>query len=738
MTEMSGSLRRVPAEPALATLGLLALTWSYASVLWHVTDVVGGRTAFVGVVIASLALAALVGRYVDVRVAFVLTIGLLILGSVAYLATLPRSQLELLTGERILKDTIALLTGLSILRLVGAGIWAIAVVPGPVFLSWYLAIRRRYVAAAAAGSVALGLVVLTGDASGTTTIVGVAGATTAVAADTFDRHGAGTTQVDVLTALVAAMVVFSATLSVVPGAAGSPILPNRGSPTVEGSIVDAQDRVEIVGSIRLSPKVRFTIESPQSDYWRTAVYDRYTSDGWVRTGNTRPYDGQLRGPPGPADRLEQVVTAEDEVAVLPAAAEPVRLDGEVTDRTVVTPQGTIKPTTTLEAGDTYTVTSRVPNATSDRLRAAGTDYPSQVTDQYLQLPDSTTDRVRERAESVAGDEITPYDKAVAIEEYLESEKEYSLSVPAPSGDIADQFLFEMDAGYCTYYATTMVVMLRSQGIPARFVTGYTAGEQVGNDSYVVRGLDSHAWVEVYFPDVGWVRFDPTPGGPRQTAESARLTEARQSGEENVDLTTSNATAAPVPDGNSGTEIAPSPTTESSSPAGNQSAVNGTLGPAQNPEMGVVTSMGTEDSGPLPGLPSWRALSVGFVGLLGIAAGAHRTGKLTRMRQLLAIQRQRRSGDPDIDVSRAHRRLSVLLEREYRARDPGETPRAYHQSLVDAGLLVEDSRRRDARRLLELYERAQYGPGVTPVEADEAVTTADRLVRSATPILRRFG
>lgn len=72
----------------------------------------------------------------------------------------------------------------------------------------------------------------------------------------------------------------------------------------------------------------------------------------------------------------------------------------------------------------------------------------------------------------------------------------------------------MDAGYCTYYATTMVTMLRSQGVPARFVVGYTTGEQVGDDRYRVRGLNSHAWVQVYFPDVGWVRFDPTPAGPR--------------------------------------------------------------------------------------------------------------------------------------------------------------------------------------------------------------------------------
>jgi hypothetical protein len=80
----------------------------------------------------------------------------------------------------------------------------------------------------------------------------------------------------------------------------------------------------------------------------------------------------------------------------------------------------------------------------------------------------------------------------------------------------------MERGYCTYFATTMVAMLRSQGVPARFAVGYTPGEQVGEDRWLARGLDSHAWVEVYFSDVGWVRFDPTPAEPRREAERRQL------------------------------------------------------------------------------------------------------------------------------------------------------------------------------------------------------------------------
>ncbi|WP_148417044.1 transglutaminase-like domain-containing protein, partial [Haloferax sp. KTX1] len=85
--------------------------------------------------------------------------------------------------------------------------------------------------------------------------------------------------------------------------------------------------------------------------------------------------------------------------------------------------------------------------------------------------------------------------------------------------------FEMDEGYCVYFATTMVTMLRTQGIPARMTVGYTSGQRIDENQWVVRGLNSHAWVEVYFPDQGWVQFDPTPSGPREAVRQQRIEEA---------------------------------------------------------------------------------------------------------------------------------------------------------------------------------------------------------------------
>jgi len=728
-----GPLARVDGSRAVAVAGLAALTWAYVSVLWGVTDVVGGSLRFAVAVAVALGLAAVVGRFVGPRVAVGVASVLVSVGFAGYLLTLPTGQLQLLTPNRIVNDTVALLTGLSILRLVGAGTWATAIVPGPLFLSWYLAVRRRYGLAAGAGGVALLLVILTGDADGATALVGVVGATLAAAASTADRHGTGLRQADVLTVVLATMIVAAATLSVVPGAATSPVLPDRDSPTVEASLVEADDSVDIVGSIRLSPSVRFTVESRSASYWQTASYDRYTGDGWVRTGDARTYRGEVPGPPGDAETVRQRVTAEDTMSVLPAAWKPVEVAGDVASGTTVTPQGNLRPGRSVQPGETYAVTSRVPNAAAGDLRRAGTDYPDRVTDTYLQLPGSTTDRVRELSADVAGDAETPYDKAVAIERYLESEKEYSLSVPAPSGDVADSFLFEREAGYCTYYATTMVVMLRSQGVPARFATGYTPGEAVGDTERVVRGLDSHAWVEVYFPDVGWIRFDPTPAEPRETAETARLTDARQSGTEGVDIegTNDSGTTPAAAEGRAG-EIDVS---EGVTPVG----VNISADDRTNVTDSEVTAGGEGrqtdaggDGGPsLPSLPSTRTLLVGVAAVVGLTAGAYRTGTVGRTAGLLAAQFQRRR-DPDADAIRAFRRLSILLERRYRPRRPGETPRAYVGSVATGKFDAAD-----VRRVVTLYERAQYGAGVDAAAADEAVATVDRLVRSSTPIVRRF-
>jgi Transglutaminase-like enzymes, putative cysteine proteases len=200
------------------------------------------------------------------------------------------------------------------------------------------------------------------------------------------------------------------------------------------------------------------------------------------------------------------------MSILPAAWKPITIEGPVASQATVTTQGGLIPRTSLSADTEYTVTSRLPLWTPAQLRRAGTAYPAEIDETYREVPADTGNRVTQRTNQIIANASadTPYDAAIAVERYLEADKQYSLSVSKPDGNVAESFLFEMDAGYCVYYASTMAVMLRTQGIPTRFVTGYTPGQRIDSNTHVVRGLNSHAWVEVYFPDTGWVRFDPTP------------------------------------------------------------------------------------------------------------------------------------------------------------------------------------------------------------------------------------
>ena len=161
----------------------------------------------------------------------------------------------------------------------------------------------------------------------------------------------------------------------------------------------------------------------------------------------------------------------------------------------------------------YEGQSELPILQPEVLRAAGKNYPQEVLDSYLQVP-QLDDRIPKLAREIVGRATTPYDQAAAIEIYLRTRFGYTLQQPDPAPrDPLAHFLFRRRAGHCEYFATAMTVMVRTLGIPARYVNGFLPGEynDVG-DSYIVRGSDAHSWVEIYFPGYGWIPFDPTPPG----------------------------------------------------------------------------------------------------------------------------------------------------------------------------------------------------------------------------------
>ncbi|UPV99711.1 transglutaminaseTgpA domain-containing protein [Halorussus gelatinilyticus] len=297
---------------------------------------------------------------------------------------------------------------------------------------------------------------------------------------------------------------------------------NPGERTGVGGSLAAENRSSAFRS--QNAETHFRVRSSVPSYWRTGAYDTYTGSGWKQSGERRRYDGPIRGGGIRGREVRYRVTLERSATALPSVwrANAIRTQSDASD-VYVTDARAFETGSPVSPGTTYTGVSHLPARDPTVLRAAGRNYPSEVERRYTDLPADTDRRIGEFTDDLTAGSTSAYEEARRIESWLEANKNYSLNVSQPAGeDVASQFVFDMERGYCEYFATAMTVMLRSQDIPARYVVGYSTGQSVGENTYEVRGMNAHAWVEVYFPEVGWVRFDPTPGRERIESEQQAL------------------------------------------------------------------------------------------------------------------------------------------------------------------------------------------------------------------------
>ncbi len=291
------------------------------------------------------------------------------------------------------------------------------------------------------------------------------------------------------------------------------------------------------GPVSLTDRPIFEAQTPERTYWRAAAYDEYTSAGWQNTSpDVTVIDANepLREPAvkDTAEITATVYPLEQGQELIFAPPQPLRLNVPVSADVRLVPNpgkpneplrsvSSLRSRVRVDAETGYQIVSGMSGASADKLRADGTDYPEWIKERYLQLPDSVPARVKElAAQTVAGVE-SPYDKADAIEKLLRTYTyNQNISAPPAGQDGVDYFLFDMKEGYCDYYASAMVVMLRSAGVPARFVVGYTPGEEKQQNEqsdeaprYRVLERNAHAWPEVYFPTYGWIQFEPTASEP---------------------------------------------------------------------------------------------------------------------------------------------------------------------------------------------------------------------------------
>ena len=301
------------------------------------------------------------------------------------------------------------------------------------------------------------------------------------------------------------------------------------------------DQVDLgtIGSVKQDPQIVMRVELPDQPtvekdrlYLRGLAYDQYNGRSWSHSGTPQRSVGIVADgtflvrPAGsrpsysPSETIRQDILLEAlDTAVLFAAPFAELVHGEFLTVQADAMSGLhlpLPPSSRIR----YSVTSQVSQLVADERTASALDYPDSVRSRYLQVPGGSQ-QIADLAHRVIQQATTPFGQTLAIQQHLLENYRYSLEADtATLSHPLEEFLFTRKTGYCEHYATAMVVMLRTVGIPARLVTGFLATEWNEYGGYfTVRQRDAHAWVEVYFPRSGWITMDPTPAVSAAVATS---------------------------------------------------------------------------------------------------------------------------------------------------------------------------------------------------------------------------
>ncbi|MGB1252032.1 MAG: transglutaminase-like domain-containing protein [Candidatus Promineifilaceae bacterium] len=274
-----------------------------------------------------------------------------------------------------------------------------------------------------------------------------------------------------------------------------------------GDAPDLYETIVMTASVQSDVRVL-----TRATHWRALSFDVYSGAGWWRS-DTR-----------------EIATAADfelpltEVSATASVAQDVHwlADDRLIRYSYGLPERFLQPVDAFWASDedliyahgvedTYQLESRVSVASAEMLNSAQlADVPPLILGTYRQLPDSVPQRVHDLAAEITASATTPYEQARALEAFVR-QYEYSLDVsaPPPDQDVADFFLFDQQAGYCDYFATSMTVLARSVGLPARMAIGFNAQTPDANGVQTIYEINGHSWTEIYFAGYGWIEFEPT-------------------------------------------------------------------------------------------------------------------------------------------------------------------------------------------------------------------------------------
>lgn len=303
-----------------------------------------------------------------------------------------------------------------------------------------------------------------------------------------------------------------------------------------------EDDTQLGGAFKGDNTLVYEAEVVAKHYWKVETKDFYTGKGWISSDpnapeltfgleNFVPISTFIRGKVEAVERTSTVRALVDYPHIIyPAGVKLIQTDAPYSFRV----ESNLEKILPIYNNDLpqlreYSVIYDVPKYSVTAMMDSGNNERPLIDDEfyqmYTQLPDTLPERVKVFAEEITEGKETWFDKVRTIERYFGKAgykyDQKNVAIPGEFDDYVDQFLFETKVGYCDNFSTSMVVLLRSLGIPARWAKGYTEGDFKGlSDSglrlYEIRNNNAHSWVEVFFPEVGWVPFEPTTGFSNNT------------------------------------------------------------------------------------------------------------------------------------------------------------------------------------------------------------------------------
>lgn len=328
-----------------------------------------------------------------------------------------------------------------------------------------------------------------------------------------------------------------------------------------------------------SPVLSYTSSSDSGVYLRLVALNKLDERGMRLTPMTLASVGLDLASTYPGERVDvrvQMADVPSEYLPVPFVIDSFNASGQWAfdpDSMSVIGTGTNRQDQTIDLS--YSARATAPNPDPETLANAQAGRPADES-MLLEVPTVDSDVATLTTEVVANAD-TDGEKALAIQNFLRS-SEFSYSLNAPDSmnrDVISEFLMSSRSGYCIHFAASMITMARMEGIPARMAVGFTPGAPQPDGSFLVTTHDMHAWPELYFAELGWVPFEPTPGGMTPPDYAGEPGEGQQSPSPSPSASTSEPTTSP----SDSEEPDPVPTGDPTDPETDGVAVPGWVLPA---------------------------------------------------------------------------------------------------------------------------------------------------------------